>query len=152
LRYEAFTAGSGEECSTGYGEDPMKKQSGVRRFLCVSLAFLCGLTGAASAVRAQQAQPTISKIEVEILRLGKSGCAPAQVQRPQGQFRLLVINQTGVPNPQFTLQAVGAQSAVAAKQFSSADGRWIEMLNLSSGQYTITSPALGKVSCSIVIK
>jgi len=100
----------------------------------------------------QHAQPTVSKIEVEVLHLGRNGCQPGQIQRPQGQFRLLVINQTGAPNLQFSMQAVGVTSALSTKQFSTADSHWSQLLDLPSGQYLLSSAADSQHKCTIVIK
>jgi hypothetical protein len=118
------------------------------------LGLLLASTAASCAAWAQQASasPTVSKIEVEVLHLGRDACLPEQSQRPQGQFRLLVINQTGISSLQFSLQAAGAQTAQSTKQFSTVDRYWAQLLDLPSGQYTISSPGDTQHVCTIVIK
>ena len=100
------------------------------------------------------AQPkTISKLEVEVIYLEKNGCFPTQISRPQGQeFRLWVVNKSGSPDVQISLQNATSLAVQSAKQFAPLDARWLQLINLPAGTYSLTSTGAQKFGCTIVLK
>jgi hypothetical protein len=138
----------------------MSKTVKASFFLVLQAAWAVWLPGAAFAQ--QQAQKTVSSIQVEVIYLEKSGCHPAQITRPQGeQFRLWVVNKSGDKNVQLSLQAVSAPGAgvqpagstvvQSAKTFTPTDTHWLQLLNLPAGTYTLTAPGAQTFGCKIVL-
>ena len=123
----------------------------MKRIAIGLLAAMAAVLGAGAQMPGAPAR-TVSKLEMEVVYLETSGCFPAQISRPVGQqFRLLVVNKSGNPNVQISLQDA-TQAAQSAKQFSGLDARWLQLITLPAGTYALTSAGPQKFGCTLTLK
>jgi hypothetical protein len=90
------------------------------------------------------------QLESELITIGPDGFEPSAIRRPTGRFFLAIENRSGLDSVTLRIDRVGGNRLKAAA-VSGGQLDWIDVLDLTPGDYVITEGDHPNWVCNITV-
>ncbi len=93
----------------------------------------------------------VDRTPVEILYISDKYVLPARIDRPQGQFLMVIKNQSSFNHLVFHIRKSGSDADIVLADMDEEDGKYEALLNLDPGTYILFEPANPELICTLTI-